>query len=70
MSYRFVPVFFCCLCGKSEFAPRWDDMSVGLRLLPYGWTGSRRKHGECYCENCTRAIERIKKAGEGRTNDH
>ena len=60
MSYKWEPVFFCGLCGKSEFAPRWEDMPFGLRWLPYGWTGSSRKHGECYYEDCTRAIERIK----------
>ena len=61
MSYYWEPVFRCELCGKERFAQRWEDVPFGLRWLPEGWSGSRRKHGSCYCEECTTAIRNIRK---------
>lgn len=60
MSYQWEPIFICGLCGKARSSQRWEDMPFGWKMLPEGWTGSSRKHGECYCEDCTQAIERTK----------
>ena len=60
MSYHWVPIFVCGLCGKAEPSRRWENVPFGFRYLPDRWTGSERKRGECYCDECTNAIERIK----------
>jgi len=60
MSYHWEPIFVCGLCGKAEPSWRWEDVPFGFRYLPDGWTGSERKRGECYCDECSRAIERIR----------
>ncbi len=60
MSYRWELIFRCCMCGKTEPAPRWVNVPFGYKRLPDGWAGSRRKRGECYCDECTEAIRRIK----------
>lgn len=60
MSYRWEPIFVCGLCGKAESGWTWENVPFGYKLLPEGWAGSRRKRGECYCDECTEAIRRIK----------
>lgn len=60
MSYHWEPIFVCGLCGKAEPAWRWENVPFGYKWLPEGWTGSRRNRGECYCDECTEAIRRIK----------
>lgn len=60
MSYRWELIFRCCMCGKTEPTPRWENVPFGYKWLPEGWTGSTRKRGECYCDECTGAIQRIK----------
>ena len=64
MSYNWEPIFRCCICGKTEPAWRWQyvplNVPFGYKWLPEGWTGSTRKRGECYCDGCSRAIERIR----------
>ena len=61
MSYRWVPVFRCALCGATAPAEMWEDMPFGLRFLPRGWVGSERKGGECYCEECKEALRAVKR---------
>ena len=63
MSYQWVPVFECDLCKKISPAPRWECVPFGRRWLPEGWSGSRRKSGSCYCDECTTAIRNIREHG-------
>lgn len=65
MSYRWMPIYVCGLCGKQEPADRWDDMMFGTKWLPHGWSGSGRKHGECYCAECTDAVESVRFRANG-----
>ena len=60
MSYQWEPVFVCALCRKAQSSPRWQDFPFGWKALPRGWAGSTRKNGECYCEDCWEAVNRIK----------
>lgn len=56
MSYQWTAIYTCELCGKTEPA----GIPFCLRWLPEGWSGSRRKHGYCYCDECTAAIRNIR----------
>ena len=62
MSYRWEPIYRCCMCGKTEPADFWYGVSTFCyKYLPEGWTGSSRKMGDCFCGECSRAIKELKR---------
>ncbi len=64
MSYRWVPVYRCVMCGVEAPSSLWETgmqgFLGGIKYLPDGWVGSERKGGECYCEGCKNAIMKVK----------
>lgn len=66
MSWCNTRVYKCSICGD-VYCQYKDD--YGIFCLPDGWTGSSRKHGECYCEKCTKALVRMGEKMDGEQND-
>lgn len=62
MSYEMTPTFTCAMCGAEGTADLWATFLgiTNVLYLPDGWSGSKRKDGECYCDKCTRAIFRVR----------
>ena len=51
MAYRRERVFTCSICGAVGF-----NHYRGSYLPPF-WSGSKKRCGQCYCKDCTRAIK-------------
>lgn len=65
MSYVQQPVYKCEVCGKREPA----KYLIGYWFpdgwwLPDGWHGSLRKKGACFCPECYKAIQTVKKTNK------
>lgn len=59
MSFIRSPVYECEVCGTREIA----KYLVGW-WLPDGWHGSLRKKGACFCPECYKAIQTVKKTNK------
>lgn len=66
MSWANVRQYLCAICGD-VYIQHKDD--YGTFSLPITWTGSSRKHGQCYCEKCTKALVRMGEKLDGEQND-
>lgn len=62
--------YFCSICGQEDVATvdeiyRHMLYGVSDRILysnlPKGWKGSHRRNGDCICDKCYRAMQRLKK---------
>lgn len=63
--YEKIKFYYCAICGVGKQAPRRPISKE--YYLPSGWSGSKRRKGDCVCGDCyhaMREIARNKKKGE------
>lgn len=65
MSWCKARIYKCDICG--DYYCQYKD-DYGIFSMPFTWTGSSRKHGQCYCEKCTKALVALGEKLDGEQN--
>lgn len=58
--YHIKREYECDICGKVANERVKCFFEAVKFFLPYGWSGSRKKYGECFCDECTKSIKKLK----------